>query len=127
MKGTKKERREKRHQRNIQKEKTHKEEAWKAGKLIEENHNGESYSPQYAFELGERLASRIRDIRKACEGLSSSEALELCLLKFRLYRQKIRDYILHFPQDIEKTEDYEYLKDLLETYWDTPSKLLENI
>ena len=46
------------------------------------------------------------------------------LKKFRMYRMKIRDFILHYNPDIPKTNAYEYLKSAIEAYWDRPEKLL---
>ncbi len=125
MKGTKKERRHQRYLKNVQKEKDHKKEAWERGKLIEENHNGESYSPEYTVELEERLRTIISGILPQTAGMDSESSAEFILLKFRLYRQKIRDYILHYPRSLPKSETYEYLKRAIETYWDTPDKLGE--
>ena len=46
------------------------------------------------------------------------------IFKFRLYRIKIRDFILHYNPNIPKTQEYNYLKLLIETYWDTPENLI---
>ena len=40
---------------NRVKDKEYKNEAWKKGKLIEENHNNKPYSSPYTLELGTRL------------------------------------------------------------------------
>ena len=48
----KKERRRMRYERNVRKEIEYKKQAWESGKLIEENHNGGSYSGPYSIELG---------------------------------------------------------------------------
>lgn len=120
----KKERRKMRYERNVQKEVEYKKQAWESGKLIEENHNGGPYSAQYSIELGERLYNIIQNYRLQClspEGGGN----ELFIQKFRLYRKKIRDFILHWNPDTPKTEAYNYLKSAIETYWDCPEKLIE--
>ena len=124
----KKERRRMRYLRNVRKEVEYKKEAWENGKLIEENHNNGPYSPGYSVELGNRLYNIIQSYKE--QALNNSELLddtqrnEFMLRKFRMYRMKIRDFILHYNPDIPKTEAYEYLKFSIETYWDRPDKLL---
>ena len=130
----KKERRRMRYLRNVRKEVEYKKEAWENGKLIEENHNQGPYSAGYSIELGNRLMDIIQNYKKQC--LESTEPFldpktgvqlskeEVMVRKFRLYRMKIRDFILHYNPDIPKTEAYEYLKQGIETYWDNPENLI---
>lgn len=121
----KKERRRMRYERNVRKEQEYKKKAWEEGKkLIEENHNGGPYSGPYSIELGERLYNIMQNYRNQClepEGGGNDRYV----LRFRLYRQKIRDFILHWNPETPKTPAYEYLKAAIETYWDCPEKLIE--
>lgn len=122
----KKERRHQRYLRNVRKEVEHKKEAWEAGKLIEENHNNGPYSAGYSIELGDRLYNIIQSYKE--QAYQNPECPtgdnDFMLKKFRMYRMKIRDFILHYNPDIPKTDAYEYLKMAIETYWDKPDKLL---
>ena len=117
----KKQRRLERHQRNIQKEKEYKESAWKEGKLIEENHNNKPYSRVYTEEIGNRLHSIMIDIKSKL--INQEDKSNYAIFRFRSYRKKIQDYILLYCPDLEKTKTYEYLKNLLECYWDYPENL----
>lgn len=125
----KKERRRMRYLRNVRKEVEYKKEAWENGKLIEENHNQGPYSAGYSIELGERLMKIIQGYKEMClqpnpETGEGPGGNELMIKKFRMYRMKIRDFILHYNPDIPKTEAYEYLKNGIETYWDNPDNLI---
>ena len=106
---------------NKEKEKNHKKSAWGKGKLIEENHNNQPYSPEYTTELGTRLYNILRDIKSKSESYVDPETKnDYVILRFRMYRKKIQDYILHYNPGEPKTEIYEVLKFILETYWDNP-------
>lgn len=118
--NNKQERRLQRHLRNVAKDTTHKEEAWEAGKLIKPNHNGSSYPPEYCKELGRRLVERLRAHRNNCGGDNN-----LFIQKFRLYKKKCIEYILHYPENLEKSEDYYKIKNALETYWDNIEELIK--
>lgn len=118
VKGTKKERRQERHKKNIEKEIKYKQEAWSAGKIIEPNHNGGSYPGDYSIEVGKRLKSKIYPG-------SRNFTAEEYISKFRLWKMKIQDFILHYSPEIPKSSEYLYLKHLLETYWDEPENLLK--
>ena len=50
---------------------------------------------------------------------------DLFVMRFRLYRMKIRDFILHWNPETPKTEAYLFLKGAIETYWDNPETLLD--
>lgn len=115
----KKDRRKARYERNVAKEIKHKKEAWNRGKLIEENHNEGPYSSDYTQELGQRLYDIIQDLKTQSAGNN-----EDFILKYRLYKNKIRDFILYYSPDIPKDKIYEYLKYSLEVYWDNPENLL---
>ena len=120
----KKERRRMRYERNVRKEIEYKKQAWESGKLIEENHNGGPYSGPYSVELGERLYNIIQRYRNQCLEQDGG-GNDWFVMRFRLYRMKIRDFILHYNPDIPKTSAYLYLKSARETYWETPEKLIE--
>lgn len=124
-KENKKRRRLERHIRNKNKEIAYKEEAWKKGKLIEENHNNGPYSPSYSLELGERLCSIMKDIYQKMEEQEDKETY--AIFRFRSYRKKIQDYILHYSPESPKNRSYEFLKKLIETYWDCPKELWKEI
>ena len=109
----KKERRKMRHLRNIAKEVAYKKQAWENGKLIEENHNQGPYSPGYTQELAERLYNILKNIVNE-EGTTKDKII----YRFRQYKMKIRDLILHWSPETEKNEIYNYLKGSLEVYWD---------
>lgn len=120
----KKERRRMRYERNVRKEIEYKKQAWESGKLIEENHNGGPYSGPYSIELGDRLYNIIQRYRSQCLEPDGG-GNDMFVLRFRLYRMKIRDFILHWNPDTPKTPAYLYLKSAIETYWDCPEKLIE--
>ena len=121
-KERKRERRKQRHERNIRREVEHKREAWENGKLIEENHNNGPYSEGYAKELGKRLCDILDNNKLMC---LEDGGEELFVIKYRLLRIKIRDYILHYPPGLSKDCYYTRLKRSIETYWDEPEKLFD--
>lgn len=114
----KKERRKQRHLRNIQKEIDHKKDAWEKGKLIEENHNNSFYSEKYTYDLCCRLVKILIDISK------NNNDPESVIIKFRLYKNKIRDLILHWNPNVNKGDEYNFLKESLEIYWDDKDNLI---
>ena len=124
-KESKKLRREKRHQRNKKKEEEYKKEAWESGKkLIEENHNNNPYSSNYSEELGRRLYNILQGIyEKSLQFSEDKDQKDYILIRFRSYRKKIQDFILHYNPELPKTEEYEFLKNILEIYWDRPGDL----
>ena len=120
-KENKKRRRLERHIRNKTKETEYKAEAWEKGKLIEENHNNGPYSAKYTLELGERLHNIMKDVQEKMKEQEDKETY--AIFRFRSYRKKIQDYILHYSPEAQKTEAYESLKRLIECYWDSPKEL----
>ena len=114
----KQERRKARHERNVLKDQTHKKEAWEAGKLIKPNHNNKAYPPEYSTELGKRLVDRIRAHKEA------ATTNEEFIGKFRLYRKKCIEYILHYDHSQGLSAEYIKIKQLLETYWDDTDNLI---
>ena len=127
-KENKKRRRLERHIRNKNNEIAYKEEAWEKGKLIEENHNNGPYSAKYTIELGTRLYNIMKDTAiKTGQFETEEEKSSYAIFRFRSYRKKIQDYILHYDPGTPKTEVYEFLKHLIETYWDCPTNLWKEI
>lgn len=114
----KKERRNLRKQKNIQNEINYKKEAWKNGKLIEENHNDGYYSTDYTTKLCDRLYDILKKIKE------NSKDNNECIVKYRKYKNKIRDLILRWNIDLDKNEKYYYLKNSIETYWDNIDNLI---
>ena len=106
-----KERRQARHERNKEKDKTHKEEAWEEGKLIEENHNDGPYSVSYTMALTTRLIQRLLEEKE--KGNAYHFRMEVQRLKKRMI-----DLILHYNPGVPKGPDYQYINKLLEVYWD---------
>lgn len=121
----KKRRRLERHLRNKNNEEIYKSKAWESGKLIEENHNNGPYSGKYTTELGTRLYNIMKEVGVKMKEQEDKETF--AIFKFRSYRKKIQDYILHYDPGTPKTEAYEFLKHLIETYWDCPENLWKEI
>ena len=81
-------------EKNREKDKNNKKSAWEKGKLIEENHNNQPYSSEYTLELGTRLYNILTDIKSKSESYDNPETKnDYVLLRFRMYRKKIQDYI----------------------------------
>lgn len=114
----KQERRKQRHLRNVAKDLNHKKEAWEAGKLIKPNHNNKPYPIEYSQELGKRLLERLRNYKAI---VTTNEEF---VSKFRLYKKKCIEYILHYDHQQAISEDYTKIKTLLETYWDDINNLI---
>ncbi len=134
----KKERRRMRYERNVRKEIEHKQEAWAAGKLLEENHNGGPYSSGYCEELAQRLVDRIEAGRLRApnpptvkpDGTPIETPFtpnEYFHHHFGKYRMKTRDLILHWNPSLPKNANYRYLKNAIETYWDHPDSILQKV
>lgn len=121
-KENKKLRRKARYEKNLKKDITHKKEAWENGKLIEPNHNNGPYPEEYCIELGKRLVNIINQYRTQAQDSNEDQA-SYFIQRFRLYRVKFRDFILHYNPDLEKTPEYEFIKRALELYWDEPENL----
>jgi hypothetical protein len=120
----KKQRRYERHCRNREKDQQHKEGAWRSGKLIEENHNNSEYSSNYTIELCDRLVDILGDSLIYCQSINNND---LFLSKFRAYRIKVRDLILHWSSTVPKSDKYNFLKRVIEEYWDNPDNLIKNV
>lgn len=109
------ERRKIRHQRNKDKDREMKKEAWSKGKLIKPDLNTYFWEESYLRDLEKRLY----EIMKGMKDKDNSYILQ----KFRLYKDKVKTYILKYNPSYIKTEEYKYLKKLLEIYWDEPENL----
>lgn len=107
----KKERRRERYLRNVQKEGSHKNNAWASGKLIEENHNGKFYSPEYTRALSFRLCKYLLNARNTGDP-------NIMLSEFWKYKDWMIGLILKWNQGVQEDNYYRYLKELLEVYWD---------
>lgn len=122
---SKKIRKQQRYLKNKKKDEEYKKKAWESGKkLIEENHNNKPYSPNYSEELGKRLYNIFKDIYTKSLEFPEKDRNNYVLIRFRAYRKKIQDFILHYNTSLHKTEEYEFLKYLLEVYWDKKDDLL---
>lgn len=110
------ERRRARHEKNVVEEKEYKKEAWTRGKLIEENHNGGPYSPEYTRDISSRLVTRISNAREDAYKTDNPNAS--FLVYFRALKRKIQDTIIHWNPIVPKFNEYHFLKGLLEIYWD---------
>jgi hypothetical protein len=69
----------------------------------------------------------MKDIKEKSAQFEEGKRNDYVVFRFRAYRKKIQDYILHYDPSTPKTEAYETLKSLLETYWDEPEKMVEKI
>ena len=65
----------------------------------------------------------MKDVKIKLEGLEGDDKKTYAIFRFRSYRKKIQDYILHYDPGTTKSEIYETLKHLIETYWDCSDKL----
>ena len=127
----KKERRRMRYERNVRKEIEYKNQAWEEGKLIEENHNQGPYSAQYTIDLAERLYKYVGQEKEKARQVELGNIVitdkltklplnpdEVFVRGFQKYKMKIQDMILHWNPEVKKNNYYEYLKKILEVYWD---------
>ena len=120
----KKERRKMRYLRNVRKEQEYKKAAWESGKIIEENHNGDPYSPEFSVALCDRIRDILKEYRAKCYGEDLEADSKYVLRKFAGLRKRTINSILFYNPGIEKVESYWYLKNCLETYWDNPENLI---
>lgn len=115
----KRKRRQERHERNKLEQEAYKKEAWESGKFIEENHNGFGYSSAYTFIVSKRLVKCILQEYEKSQSSSTKPKEVACIEGFRKYRIIIRDCIIFWsPEYSEDCPEYEFLKGLLECYWD---------
>lgn len=112
------ERRKLRHEKNVLKDITTKQEAWDSGKIIEPNHNHKAYSPEYSEKLGKRLLGKLK--KEKSKAIDNGNFLT----EFRKIKKYYVAYILHYDHTRELSEDYHKIKNLLETYWDDPDNFI---
>lgn len=114
--NNKKIRRQLRHKKNSERDREYKIEAWKSGKLIEENHNSGPYTSDYTIELSERLIQYL--LQERDKVMNGPDPEQKFTESFRRYKKKIQTLILHWSPIAPKDFNYDFLKELLETYWD---------
>lgn len=120
----KKERRKLRYQRNVKKEFDYKNSAWQSGKLIEENHNGKYYSPEYSKALCYRLYKYIGEVMN--QSMTAEDPGRYILKGIWRYKTWIINLILKWSDSEPTNEYYDYLKRVLETYWDDIQEKCDN-
>ena len=92
-----------------------------SGKLIEENHNGGEYSPEFT----EKAASwYVREIAERLPELTDSNRF---LLYFRSRRPKYQTLLLKWSSQLPRDQRFYFLKGLLDLYWQdkTDGKILK--
>jgi len=82
-----------------------------SGKLIEENHNGGEYSPEFT----EKAVSW--HIRELTDRLPNLEDQEKFLLYFRSRRPKYQTLLLKWSGQLPRDSRFYFLKGLLDLYW----------
>lgn len=91
-----------RHIRNQNKDREQKQKSWEEGKLIYENHNNEYFSPEFSIKFLDRIVEKIKK--------GDTEFYKL--------KEHAINAILMFNPEVEKPEEWYYLKRKLEEYWD---------
>lgn len=112
---------QKRHQKKVEKRKIKKEirkekqlkEQKESGKLIEENHNGGLYSPEFTRKAVTWYIEELSQLCKDCLGDPNR-----FLIGFRSLRPKLQTTLLKWSDDLERTGEFWFFKKLLETYWE---------
>ena len=107
----KKQRRAERKRKCIEKEDSHKIEAWNSGKLLEENHDGINYSPEYTKAIATRLYEKLNPYQ-----CSNQDEM---IKKLWKYKEKIITLLVEWNDEVSRSlPQYVYLKALIEAYWD---------
>lgn len=115
---------QKRHQKKVEKRKIKKEirkkkqlkEQQESGKLIEENHNGGLYSPEFTRKAVTWYIGELSKLCKDCLGDTNR-----FLIGFRSLRPKLQTTLLKWSDDLERTGEFWFFKKLLEMYWEDKS------
>lgn len=107
-----KERRKQRYERNVAKEKAHKEEAWEQGKLILENHNRQEFSIEFSQALVNRLYEYLNQ-----EFTNSLDQVDF-VRRFRKYKDKIVEAMMLYNPTAPRDKEYYFLRDIMSCYWD---------
>lgn len=111
---------QKRHQKKVEKRRLKKEirkkkqlqEQLESGKLIEENHNGGLYSPEFTRKAA---IWYIDELSKLCKNCSGDH--DKFLIGFRSLRPKLQTTLLKWSDGLERTGEFWFFKKLLEIYW----------
>lgn len=99
---SKKERRKQRHLENKRKDEEIKKDGWESGKLIYENHNNKFFSKEFSIKFLDRVTE-----------MTKSGKTEFYKLK-----EHAINAVLMFNPDLERTNNWYFLKKKLEDYWD---------
>ena len=110
---------QKRHQKKVAKRKAKKEERKakqlqaqaNSGKLIEENHNGGLYSPEFTAKAA---LWYIRELSKLC--VESRPDPDKFIIGFRGLRPKLQTLLLKWSDDLERTSEFWFIMELLDRY-----------
>lgn len=97
-----KKKRKLRHLENKKRDYETKQQAWDSGKLIYENHNNKYFSPEFSIKFLERVVGMVKS--------GNTEFYKL--------KDHVINAILLFNPELERTEDWYFLKQKLEEYWD---------
>lgn len=97
-----KNKRKQRHLENKERDIELKEEAWNRGKLIYENHNNKFFSLDFSIKFLDRVTEMVKS--------GDTEFYKL--------KEHAINAILMFNPELERTENWYYLKEKLEEYWD---------
>lgn len=115
----KQKKRNKRHQKTELRKSLQAEEqrkAIEAGRLIEENHNGGPYSPEFTREAEKYYITSL--VHQYCEAIKLDKAGEYFLKFFREIRVHLQTLALKWSDGYERTESFFFIVGLLDVYRD---------
>lgn len=95
---------------NLRKEKQKREQE-ASGKLIEENHNGGLYSAEFTKKA---VTWYVGELVKLCQ--NSGGDSDKFLIGFRGLRPKLQTTLLKWSDDLERTGEFWFFKELLDKY-----------
>ena len=95
---------------NLRKEKQKREQE-ASGKLIEENHNGGLYSPEFTRKA---VVWYVKELVNLC--INSQGDPGRFLIGFRGLRPKLQTTLLKWSDDVERTGEFWFFKELLDKY-----------
>ena len=95
---------------NLRKEKQKREQE-ASGKLIEENHNGGLYSPEFTRKA---VVWYVKELVNLC--INSQGDPGRFLIGFRGLRPKLQTTLLKWSDDVERTGEFWFFKELLDRY-----------
>lgn len=95
---------------NLRKEKQKREQE-ASGKLIEENHNGGLYSAEFTKKA---VTWYVGELVKLCQ--NSGGDPDRFLIGFRGLRPKLQTTLLKWSDDLERTGEFWFFKELLDRY-----------